>query len=390
MQPLPRAFVSKLDLRAAVTEESVAWRNLIPVEPGWTALANDPDRVASFVGKSLMAGHDCPASKVITARKAGHGTRPVPVMGMLERIAYRALARAALDGVELPDRSAEAYAAFLRGPIEYAFGEAGWIAIGAASLEYVVEADVNAFYQYVDHDVLRRELQIQSENLEAIDALVELLGETEGRRFGLPQLLDPSDWLSEVYVRIVERDVLRLGFPIWRFNDDFRIGCRTYAEALDGIERLEESLRRVGLTLGAHKTYTPSFVTYLAKTTSLDVSDTTREIDPSDVEVIVTDYPHLDEDAAIDSARATLARLEPTSTDAIDLKNARGDEIRDLRRAIAALTKYVDPGGLPWASRLFVFIPSLSPRLAGYLSNPMPPFLTRSRAFSTTCAGRDP
>ncbi len=190
--------------------------------------------------------------------------------------------------------------------------------------EYVVEADITAFYQYIDHDFLRHELELHTGRIESIDALVELLAETEGRVFGLPQLLDASDWLSDNYIQAVERELLRRGMAVWRYNDDFRIACRSYIEALDSIERLEEAARAIGLTVSDHKAYTPSFATYFFKTTGRDISSVLIDVDPSDVDVIVTDYPDLDEDERVDAATFTLARIDLDAEDdnRIDLRKA--------------------------------------------------------------------
>ena len=80
---------------------------------------------------------------------------------------------------------------------------------------------------------------MKGQDYELVNALMQLLEETQGRAYGLPQLLDPSDRLSEVYIDRVERALIRAGFHTWRYNDDFRIGCRDYPETLDAIEHLD-------------------------------------------------------------------------------------------------------------------------------------------------------
>jgi hypothetical protein len=371
VDPVPAALVDELELAAAVDDEMMAWRSLAPPEPWRDAVASCRNEIAEWITTRLLAGSPSAQTAVLNARKAGHGTRPVSVMGVPERVVYRALAKHVLGPLELPDRSAQAYRDFVLAPIQAGFdSQPGMLrTLGSAIFGYVVEADITAFYQYVDHEILRQELHIQSGQVESVEYLLQLLAESEGRAFGVPQLHDPSDWLSDFYIRIVERDLIRSGLQVWRFNDDFRIGCEDYADALDAIERLEESARSVGLTVNTYKTYTPTFMTYLIKNTGLDISTAEAGFDPQDVEAIVADYTTLDESDAISTAHNVIERLRssPQHVGHIDIMKLRTEELRDLRRAFGALSRNADEYGLDWVKPLFEFAPSLTPRLVQYL-----------------------
>lgn len=371
MRRLTPELIDELDLEQALDDELNTWRNQIPPEP-WTGPARSKTaEMLSWVRSRLASGADGIPCVVVNARKATLGARPVPILSASDRIVYRALAKRVLRDLTLPDRSPDAYKAFIHGPIEYAFrDEHGpiWNVFGL-DVKYVVEADITAFYQYIDHDLLRHELELQTGHIDSIDALLELLGEMEGRTFGLPQLLDASDWLSDIYIQSVERDLLRRGLAVWRYNDDFRIACRSYTEALDAIERLSEAARAVGLTLSEYKTFTPSFPTYFFRTTGRDVNVALIDIDPSDVDVIVTDYADLDDEERVESAVATLARLDldPDDDNRIDLHRLTADGVRDLRRAISSLTKAESPEAIGKLMDLLVYVPSLTPRLCEYM-----------------------
>ena len=371
MRRLSTEFIDELRLDVALQEEVAAWRNQIPPEPWLTAVRSKPAETMSWIQSRLAGGATGLPAVVVNARKATVGTRPVPILGIADRITYRALTKHVLRDLTLPDRSPDAYKAFLHGPIEYAFrNEHGpiWNVFGL-DVKYVVEADITAFYQYVDHDLLRHELELHTGHIETIDALLELLGETEGRVFGLPQLLDASDWLSDIYIQSVERDLLRRGLAVWRYNDDFRIACSTYTEALDAIERLAEAARAVGLTVSEYKTFTPSFPTYFFRTTGRDVNAALVDIDPSDVDVIVTDYADLDDEERVEAAVGTLARLDldPGDDNRIDLHRLTTDAVRDLRRAISSLTRAENGAAIDKLMDLLVYVPSLTPRLCEYM-----------------------
>jgi hypothetical protein len=145
--------------------------------------------------------------------------------------------------------------------------------------------------------------------------------------------------------------------------------CRTYTEALDAIESLEESARAVGLTVSDYKTYTPTLLTYFLKNTGLDISDTTLAVDPSDVEAIVLEYIDSVEGETVESAIATLkrTRAENLSGKPIDLRQPSREEVRDVRRAVSALAHHRDGAGLDYMMSLLVFVPSLTPRVCDYL-----------------------
>ncbi|MEU7795568.1 RNA-directed DNA polymerase [Micromonospora tulbaghiae] len=371
LKPLEQGLVDRLKFGQAVTEEIATRRNLLPPEPWLDAVRNNATLVAEWVKSRLLSGSPNAPGVVINARKFGHGIRPVPIIGIAERIAYRALAKAATKGIEFPLRSPEEYREFVHAPITYAFEHVKGrrVRLGEARIKYVVEADITAFYQYVDHELLKQELQMQTGEIDAANKLVELLGEINDKSFGIPQLLDPSDWLSEAYIRIVERNLVRKGLMVWRFNDDFRIGCMDYRQALWSLEQLAHAAREVGLVVGDHKTFTTLFFTYMFNYTDMGVDRLAAEFDPQDVEVAVTDYSDMDEADNVAWALLTLQRTEqhPDHVGRIDLRGLQAREMRYLRRALGALTRNKDPRGIRFLTELFRYVPALTPNILGYL-----------------------
>lgn len=93
------------------------------------------------------------------------------------------------------------------------------------------------------------------------------------------------------------------------------------------------------------------------------------DIDPSDVDVIVTDYADLDDEERVEAAVATLARLDLARGDEnhIDLHRLTTDGVRDLRRAIGSLTKEASPKAIGKLMDLLVYVRSLTPRLCEYM-----------------------
>jgi hypothetical protein len=103
----------------------------------------------------------------------------------------------------------------------------------------------------------------------AVSLAVELLGETSGRQFGLPQLSSVSDVLADVYIAPMRRHLVRSGFQVWSYADDFRVACRSYDEALRALEAADEGARLLGLVLNELKTATPGVDKYRDSLTAL-------------------------------------------------------------------------------------------------------------------------
>ncbi len=364
---LPSSFVANLDVAAAVQAEVATWRNLLPPEPWLDAVKNDVAAVQDWVRTRLKAGANNASASITNARKGLQGTRPLPIVGVGERIAYRAMTDFVLATIPPTNRTAADYLAFARAPITHAYGgQSGPRRLGDARLSHIVEADVAAFYQYVDHELLRREVEMQTRNVEGAGYLMELLTEIQGASYGLPQLLDASDALSEVYIRVMERDVIRRGLATWRYNDDFRIGVTSYEAAQDAIEQLSDAARSLGLVLNEHKTYIARFWTYVLRhLPEVDLDAT--EFDPDDVQ-IQSDYA-LNEEEVAEAAVSTLVRLDlpPEDELRIDLKRLEADDLRALRGAINSLRRLTNPGALSRIVHLCLFVPALTPRICDYL-----------------------
>jgi hypothetical protein len=367
VQEVPTAILKKLDLRGAAEQEAVAWRNLLPPEPWCQHVAQSPGQFARWVTSRLSSGARNAPSAVVDARKANQAFRPVPVVGIAERIATRALTDWILEDVDLPERGQDQYRAFVSGPIRRAFPEGKSARLSQASIDYVVQADIAAFYQYVDHGVLLEELQVRTGKVEAARLLIELLGEIQGATYGLPQLLAASDALSEVYIQILERDLTRRTADVWRFNDDFRIAANGYGNAQQALEDLSSAARPLGLILSDHKTSIVRFSTYFWHNAIGEVGDSDVEVNPEEVDVWVEEYPDLSDDELVETAQATLSRLDDESEDPIDLTDPSTRDVRDLRRAFNILARHGDKSGLRHVEEVFRYIPQLSPRLCDYM-----------------------
>lgn len=367
MQAVPQALLKKLQLREAAEREAIAWRNLLPPEPWAQHVAQSPGNFAAWVSNRLSSGARNSQATVVDARKANQAFRPVPVVGIAERIAFRALTDWILEGIEMPQRGQDQYRGFISGPIGRAFPQRKTTRLSNAAIDYVVQADIAAFYQYVDHGVLLEELQVRTGKIEAARLLIELLGEIQGTTYGLPQLLEASDLLSEVYIQILERDLSRRTADVWRFNDDFRIAINGYGNAQQALEDLSAAARPLGLILNDQKSRIVKFDTYFWNNFGSDEGDSDVEVNPDAVEVWVEEYPNLEPNEVLDTALATVARLDESAERRLNVEHPSSDEIKELRRAFNILARHGDKSGLQHVERVFRYVPQLTPRICDYL-----------------------
>jgi hypothetical protein len=293
----------------------------------------------------------------------------VPVVGIPERIAYRALCDHVLVANPPADRSQEAYQRFIAGPISASFQGKPVMNPSNAGTKYVVESDIAAFYEYVDHHRLLDELQLRTSAVELPRHLVRLLTEVQGRPFGLPQLLDPSDELSEVYARIVERELLRRGIDVWRYNDDFRLTAASYDQAQAHVEALAHEASAVGLILNERKTRVVKFTTYFWNNWLEKPSEGDIEFKPELIKVS-NDYGELDDDELAEMAHETFDNLAsaPGAPGHLDAANLSFEDNHVLSRALGIVTKQADPYGIAHVPTLFEYAPYLSHRLGTYLA----------------------
>ncbi|MDE3059088.1 MAG: CRISPR-associated endonuclease Cas1 [Bacteroidota bacterium] len=131
---------------------------------------------------------------------------------------------------------------------------------------YVVDADIEQFFDNVDHTVLLKRceqiihdagvVQLIRLWIEA-DALVE--GVRTKRAKGLPQGAVISPLLANLYLDQFDEALQRMGNKLVRFADDFVILCKTKPQAEQALELTEDILAALKLKLHAEKTRITSF-----------------------------------------------------------------------------------------------------------------------------------
>lgn len=371
VRSLQPRVVNKLDLDTPLQAEAAARNSVLPSQPGLSQLAG-AGQAAEFtrwLASELQHGLTVSPRTIVNARKPRHGTRPAPIMAIPERVSYRAIVQQIFPQAQPPSRSREDYLAFVRGPVQYVLQKTqGLRRLGLLlhddEIRYVVKSDLAAFYEYIDHGILGRLLLGRSSDVHLLEWLTDFLAELEGRGYGLPQMFDASDWLSELYGQLIQDQLLRRGYLVWRFNDDFRIGVPTFGDGLEAIEALTEEARSVGMIINEHKTVSPKFSTYAMDTFGLHSIDEEIPADEEDqVETAVADYTEM----FGDSDEATSLLLQAVrGEDGWDLTHVPLEEVAPLRCALWSVIRVADARALPALLPLAIYVPSLTPVLCRY------------------------
>lgn len=124
-----------------------------------------------------------------------------------------------------------------------------------ASAEFVVTADIAAFYENIDLPRLSSDLRAVEMDDEAVRLLSACLNRwAEPRGKGIPQGRSASDILAKLYLDSIDHNLRHAGFSHLRYVDDIRIFCRDVREAKRAILQLSELLRRRGLNIQTAKT----------------------------------------------------------------------------------------------------------------------------------------
>ena len=136
-------------------------------------------------------------------------------------------------------------------------------------VNYIIEADIEGFFDHVDHQWLRKCLEVRIKDPRFVDLIIAFMkaGIMEGQTFipsksGTPQ----GGILSPVLANIYLHYVLDLWFTqmiqkklvgysqLVRYADDFIIGCQHEQEAKLILAELTKRLKEFGLTLSKEKT----------------------------------------------------------------------------------------------------------------------------------------
>lgn len=382
MTKLTKALLSGLDLKAAVADEVLVPGSLLPKPQLDQVVSDRQDDFTRLLSSRAMLGVLGAQPEIILAKKP-RGVRPVLVLPLGARVVYRALVNAVAKHLPPLGRSGGAYHNFWQGPLT------------DDGIAFVGLADVTACYQYVDHVLLENEIVRQTGEADLSVVVTDLLGDMVGRAFGLPQTQHPSHVLAEVVLSLVERRLIRRGYRVWRYSDDFRIGGYSRAEVIRGLEDLERELNQVGLTLNDEKSSIRNRQAYEGLIRRSQ--ERLAQVQALVAEELVEWNPYTDEITLPKQEAVTLAAAQKVVEEWLgelgSLKQHHRYEAASERQLLqSALSSFQVLGsdeGLPYCKLLLSEEPSLTPRISAYLGDRCRSSETARSTFDQIVSGAD-
>ena len=234
-------FVSKLGLEQVISNPSAMALEHFPPFLLDRSLLHSSDLITGHVKNASLRGHR-PTFEVVPMPRAYNGDRPIVCADLVTRAAYAALALAAQPGLDPDSRAPETQEEF------QSYGST------IPGFSHVVVADIAAFYEYIVPGLLADELMLRTDDAVLVDALNGVLLELSTLGRGIPQMLLPSDRLSDVYLAPVDRALARALWSFKRTADDYKILATDWDSANKALDLLEREVRAIGLILSASKT----------------------------------------------------------------------------------------------------------------------------------------
>ncbi|MGW4714311.1 hypothetical protein [Nocardia sp. NPDC004260] len=382
---IDREFLDRGDVRRAVGEELRWHGRLLPRRDDFELLSTQVEAVTDWLIPQLRAGAFGRRASVVFADKEWRGTRPLHTLTLEDSVLYRVLVHRLSR--RLPERLRERVSIeeFRRAPLD------------VSGARYICVTDVNAYYEFVDHDLLATELVSQTGDEMAVTALRGLLATVLGRQVGIPQVHSASDILGDVYIDPARRRLLRRGHATFTYSDDFRIAVPTLQTARDALEACEFEVRALGLVLNETKTLTYGRDSYDASLTAFTEARQ-RLLDPegegeSDIDLGLLERGYETEEADTEEAEADsdTSSEEATSGDEGQRRLEAGrrafklwtDNVEDsdldaqdgavlrslLGRALPVLGAAGDTAPAEWIETIIRKEPALTPQAAQYLTS---------------------
>lgn len=238
---LKPSTIERLPLELSVAQETSLRAKELPSDVVEAAVAPHADAFAVQLESQLRTSVEVQRQDTVWASKGPLRFRPIAAMDFNDQCLYRALVN------DIREEAAEEGSAFEQ------HAEFEKAVLAEESVRYVAIADVAAYYQYIDHELVEQRIVDVSGRWDTAANLRQLLNEVQGRTFGLPQGPPPSEVLAELVLAPIERRLQRAGHLVVRFSDDFRFGVGSRSAGSAAVEALAAELSQLGLTLNEEK-----------------------------------------------------------------------------------------------------------------------------------------
>ncbi|MGJ0203049.1 reverse transcriptase domain-containing protein [Leucobacter sp. gxy201] len=199
----------------------------------------DNDQVLADITRISLGSGLVTTPELLAMPKKSKGNRPLAVLSPTSRVTFEALVDLLKNTLPPSTRETDFQAFESFGTSDHA--------------QWVASFDIAACYEFIDHALLAEELMLQGATVEQAEFTRLLLGSLFTRPIGLPQGVNSSHRLADLYLNRMERGLVRKGFEVMRYADDFKLILNDEKDAYQAIEVAMEEARRVHLALAEHK-----------------------------------------------------------------------------------------------------------------------------------------
>ena len=220
------------DERDDLVPDPLAYRDFIPKKA--EILANVQEQLESGYSPSSLLQMDVPKSHL--------AMRPGSVPCIEDRLVYTAIVGSFADRADSGLEGEHVVPSYRvnreRKTHFFKFGLNQWFKFQdlmrqaySDGYRYALVTDLTAYFDHINHDLLLGQLQSLGVREGMTTLLKTLLDHwSEGRPVGIPQGLDPSSLLGNVYLDPLDKHMVRNGHRYFRYVDDIRVFGRSESE----------------------------------------------------------------------------------------------------------------------------------------------------------------
>lgn len=223
-------------------------------------LAGHLERHGGEISRKLLEGRYRPgAARRVEIPKASGGTRGLSVPNVVDRFVQQLLLQALTPRLD-PQMSASSYGFRPGRSAHDAVKQAQ--AYARAGYDWVVDLDIEKFFDRVNHDVLMHRLSREVDDRRILRLIGQMLragcilpdGEVKASEQGTPQGGPLSPLLANLYLDALDRELARRGLRFCRYADD----CNIYVRSRSAAQRVATGVaawlqRHLKLTVNASK-----------------------------------------------------------------------------------------------------------------------------------------
>lgn len=356
---IPESVRSDWDVADAVSDTYPG--NLLPSRVARSAALLRAESLPKVLEATAAFGYRPQAAEIVRVAKLDRTTRPASDLPYEDQVLYSALVAVIRSAVQpgfvrFTGEEDQDYSTFEHFPLTQ------------PDVAYVLESDVAAFYQYIDHERLSYELLGLTGRADVVEPTIRLLEGWQGRPRGLPQGPIPSYVLADIYIAPAARALERAGFSFSRHSDDFRVPGRNWNEVKRAQETLEGALHELGLVVAAKKLRTLKVDTYRNYVDRVNddrlqrrtIRETLDELEAEDY--VPTEVRQRRDVTDEEVSRASEVFRDQIAADRVDILSTRL-----IRRTLPILGSGADATALTHLSRLLSKYAHLTQTVATYL-----------------------